>query len=133
MKNPLGKKSIPAALPATLDLAKTILQPLLNRQGAKLDKLNAGDNAVTFELDRLSATFKPQNCEILSEVSTTVPNSEGERQTFYILSVRGHLVRLAAFKEQAHSWMHAIGAIYTGDNKEEALEQALRSAKRLAL
>jgi hypothetical protein len=115
----------------TLDLAKAVLKPLLSKQGAKLDKLNAGDNAVTFELNKLSLTFKPQNCKVLSEISTETPNSDGEKQTFYILDVAGHLVRLAAFKAQASSWIHAIGAIYTGDDQDAALEQALASAKRL--
>lgn len=117
----------------TLDLARAVLKPLLNKQGGKLAKLNEGDNAVTFELNYLSTTFTPKNCTVLSEVNASAPNHDGEKQTFYILDVAGHLVRLAAFKEQASNLMYAIGAIYTGKDREKALEDALISAKRLAL
>lgn len=116
---------------STLALAGTVLKPMLAKQGGKLAKLSAGDNALTFELHRLSLTFKPQGCRIISEITPKAPNNDGEKQTFYLLDIAGHLVRLAAFKEQAATWMNAIGAIYTGTDQELALQQALASAKRI--
>lgn len=117
----------------TLAMAQAVLKPLTALQGGKLSKLTPGDNAISFEISHLSVNFKPGNCKVLSEVTTSVPNHDGERQTFYVLDIRGHLVRLAAIKDQATSWVCAIGAIYTGDDPELALEQALVTAKRLAL
>jgi hypothetical protein len=117
----------------TLAMAQAVLKPLLSLQGGRLTKLTPGDNAISFELRQLSGTFKPKGCKILSEVGTSVENHDGERQTFYVLSIQGHLVRLAAFKEQASSWVTAMGSIYTGTDHDLALSQALLTAKRLAI
>lgn len=119
--------------PVSIGLAQEVLKPLLSKQGGKLAKLEERATTLDFELHNLSVTFTPKNCKVLSEVRPSKENHDGESQTFYLLDVAGHLVRLAAFKAQASTLMYAVGAVYTGKNREKALEEALTSAKRLAI
>jgi len=48
-----------------------------------------------------------------------------------VLDVDGVLVKISMYQHEAASGAHAIGAIYTGTDKEEALRLALNRFKRL--
>ena len=117
----------PSAL--TIAAAEPVLKPLFGATAPKVTKLTKDGNAISFEVDHLPDTFKP-NGKILSEVCSNEQGSSGERRQHWIVRAGGRLVRLAAFRDEAKNWLRVFGAIYVGTDEDKALEQAMAAARR---
>lgn len=115
-----------------LAIAESVLKPLLGPQKGKLANISKGDNAVSFEVVKLPAQFKPQGCKVITEVHAPAVGCGRERSDFYLVDVKGTLVRLTVLCGELGNEANVIGAIYTGDDKDAALRQALQHAKRLS-
>ncbi|KWU23423.1 hypothetical protein [Burkholderia cenocepacia] len=114
-----------------LKKAEPILRRLLGKQPGGVSRCESGDNAITFELKRLSGGFVPKVGGVLSYYEHVGKDTHGEREQYWVLDVEGTLVKLSVFQHEAVPGAHGIGAIYTGTNKEGALRLALSRFKRL--
>jgi len=106
-------------------MAEGILEPLFSKSG-KFKKIHQGDNAISFEIQSLPKDFEPKNVTILTRVKV----SKTDRSEFFVLKVKGKLVRmLVSYHETCPP--SADGAIYTGDDEDSALSLVMKTANRM--
>lgn len=123
--------SVRATAQNALKAAEPVLRPLMGKQKGAVSRCVQGGNAISFELQNLSSTFKPAVGKVLSYYEHVGRDTHGEREQYWVLDVDGVLVKISMYQHEAASGAHAIGAIYTGTDKEEALRLALNRFKRL--
>lgn len=120
-----------SATSVALALAESVLKPLLGTFKGKLSSLRQGDNALSFEITAVPRGFKPQGCKVISSVDATCCSSAEEKNAFYLCDVRGTLVRLSTYEQETCRELRVMGAIYTGPDRDQALKQALTTARRM--
>lgn len=120
-----------ATLMNALKAAEPVLRPVMGKQSGVVSGYEQGGNAISFELTRLSSSFKPAAGKILSYYEHVGKDTHGELEKYWVLDVNGTLVKISVFQHEATPGAHGIGAIYTGNDKEAALHVALHRFKRL--
>lgn len=127
----VATQSVRATAQNALKSAEPVLRPLMGKQKGAVSRCEQGGNAISFELQKLSSTFKPAVGKVLSYYEHIGRDTHGEREQYWVLDVDGVLVKISMYQHEATHGAHAIGAIYTGNDKEEALRQTLTRFKRL--
>lgn len=114
-----------------LGRAESILKPLLGAQPGSLSRLEAGDNAMTFEFSGVGRLFRPKSCQVLGDFRHEGGDTHGEFEHYFVLEVQGHLVRMSVYFRETSLQGKVHGAIYTGADPQGAREQALKHLARL--